>query len=127
MPNLINTPCRCTINNSIATPPSPSRIERPACSAVLPRLVPCRALAHLASASGVARERDEFMELVEKEIGRCVRVVGLWPMLVASGVPLAAPPRRRQGPLLPGCLRSGGRVGAAARPAQARLCCKPST
>ncbi|KAL4859684.1 Mitochondrial proton/calcium exchanger protein [Chlorella vulgaris] len=28
------------------------------------------ALAHLASASGVARERDEFMELVGKEIGR---------------------------------------------------------
>jgi hypothetical protein len=30
----------------------------------------CSALAHLASASGVSREREEFMELVEKEIGR---------------------------------------------------------
>lgn len=28
------------------------------------------ALAHLASASGVSREREEFMELVEKEIDR---------------------------------------------------------
>ena len=30
----------------------------------------CSALAHLASASGVSREREEFMELVENEIQR---------------------------------------------------------
>ena len=35
-----------------------------------PPLACCSALAHLASASGVSREREEFMELVEKEIGR---------------------------------------------------------
>lgn len=77
LPKTWHGPATCAISTS-ASPgceAASASLALTMCASVL-RPALRSALAHLASASGVSREREEFMELVEKEIDRWGAALG---------------------------------------------------